>query len=65
MTEPKPTYNTDPIVQDPQTIARLYLMMKEFHEMGLNIQRQLEAIDALPKERKLFLTKNERYPRDA
>ena len=60
MTEPTPTYQTEPSEREQQTAARLYAMYKEFHEMGLNLQRQLEAMNALPGGSKLFLTREER-----
>ena len=63
MTEPTPTYQTEPSEREQQTAARLYVMYKEFHEMGLNLQRQLEAMNALPSGTRLFLTRQERRGR--
>ena len=63
MTEPKPTYQTEPSERDQQTAAHWYMIMKEAHEVGLLAQRQLESMNALPGGSKLFLTREERRGR--
>ena len=63
MTEPTPTYQTEPSERDQQTAAHWYLIMKEAHEVGLLAQRQLEAMNALPSGTRLFLTRQERRGR--
>jgi hypothetical protein len=60
MTEPKPTYNTDPTAPEHQTAAQIYMAYKAAHEFGLALQRQLESMDALPSNQRLFLTRAER-----
>jgi len=56
----KPKFNPDPEAPEHQTAAHWYMIMKEAHEVGLLAQRRLEALNALPDDSKLFLTKNER-----
>ena len=61
MTEPKPTYNArEPSEQEQQTAAQIYMAMLGAHEFGLALQRQLEAMNALPDDNRLFLTRKER-----
>jgi len=61
MTEPtQPTFNPDPTAPEHQTAALIYMAMKQAHEFGLVMQRQLEEMNALPENRRLFLTRQER-----
>jgi hypothetical protein len=60
MTEPKPTYNTDPTAPEHQIAAHWYLIMQQAHEVGLMAQRQLEQLNALPDNQRLFTTRKER-----
>ena len=55
-----PTEPTEPSEYEQQTAAHWYLIYKDAHEIGLMAQRQLEALNALPDGRKLFLTRAER-----
>ena len=52
--------DNQPTEQEQQTAARMYMIMKDAHELGLMMQRQLEAMDALPDDKKLFQTRKER-----
>ena len=54
MSEPK-----EPTEQEQQTVVMLG-MYKQFHEMGLNLRRRLEELDALPPGPPLFMTRKER-----
>ena len=56
MTEP----TNQPSEQEQQTAAKWYMIMQQAHEVGLLAQRQLEAMNALPGDNKLFLTRQER-----
>ena len=57
MTEPT---QPQPSEQEQQTAARLYMIYKEAHEIGLIMQRRLEDMNALPDGKRLFLTRTER-----
>ena len=69
MTEKTPDYLTDntewvleksPIKPSQQTVEHWLMVYKNAHEVGLIAQRQLELVDSLPSESKLFLTRKER-----
>ena len=55
---------TEPSEKEQQLAAKLYMIYKEAHEVGLMMQRQLEEMDALPDGNRLFLTRKERRPVD-
>ena len=54
------TSQQEPTEQEQQTAVHWYMIMQQAHEVGLLAQRQLEQMNALSEEQKLFLTKNER-----
>ena len=59
MTEPTPAYQTEPSERDQQTAARWYMIMQQAHEVGMMARRQLELMNALPSENRLFQTRQE------
>ena len=50
----------EPSEQEQQAAAQIYMAMVSAYEFGLAMQRQLEARNALPENKKLFLTRRER-----
>jgi len=50
----------EPSEKEQQQAAQIYMAYKAAHEFGLNLQRQLEAMNALPEGNKLFKTRAER-----
>ena len=49
-----------PSEREQQAAAQIYMAMKQAHEFGLMMQKQLEAMNALPDGKRLFLTRTER-----